>query len=323
MIRKFAAVAAGALLLSTAAQARDQIQIVGSSTVYPFTTIVAEKLGQKGFKTPIVESTGTGGGMKLFCAGVGPNFPDMNNASRAIKGSEKELCASNGVTDIIELQVGNDGIAFANSVKAQKLNFTAEQLWMAMAEKGPKPTRWNEIDPALPNVEIKILAPPPTSGTRDAWNSLIMSKGCDSAVKSADKDECELFREDGAVEEAGENDTLIVNRLVADPEAFGIFGFSFLDQNQDRIQGSSINGVDISLDTIQTYEYPIARPLFFYVKKAHIGVIPGMKEMLDEYVSDAATGEYGYLGDAGLVPHSAAKEAEMRKRVQALTTLSM
>jgi phosphate transport system substrate-binding protein len=323
MFRKFAAAAASMLLLVGAAQARDQIKIVGSSTVYPFTTIVAEKLGNSGFKTPVVESTGTGGGMKLFCAGVGVGHPDMTNASRAIKGSEKELCAKNGVTDIIELQVGNDGIAFANSVKGGKLNFTPAQLWMAMAEKGPKPKRWNEIDPSLPNVAIKILAPPPTSGTRDAWGELVMGKGCDAAVKKANKDDCHLFREDGAVEEAGENDTLIVNRLAADPEAFGIFGFSFLDQNQDRIQGATINGVAINLETIQSYEYPIARPLFFYIKKAHIGVIPGMMEMMDEYVSEAATGEYGYLTDAGLGPHSAKLAAEMRNRVRNLSVVSM
>jgi phosphate transport system substrate-binding protein len=208
-------------------------------------------------------------------------------------------------------------------VKGGKLNFTPAQLWMAMAEKGPKPKRWNEIDPSLPNVAIKILAPPPTSGTRDAWGELVMGKGCDAAVKKANKDDCHLFREDGAVEEAGENDTLIVNRLAADPEAFGIFGFSFLDQNQDRIQGATINGVAISLETIQSYEYPIARPLFFYIKKAHIGVIPGMKEMMDEYVSEAATGEYGYLTDAGLVPHSAKLAAEMRNRVRNLSVVSM
>ena len=256
-----------ALMMTGLAHARDQIQIVGSSTVYPFATMVAEKHGQRGsMKTPVIESTGTGCGMKLFCAGLGPSHPDFTNASRAIKGSEKELCAKNGVTEIIEIILSNDGIAFANSAKSQKMNFTQEQLWKAMAEHGPKPKMWNEIDASLPNQPIKILAPPPTSGTRDAWNSLIMGKGCAAAGMKDElgKKKCNVFREDGAVEEAGENDTLIVNRLDADPDAFGIFGFSFLDQNRDKIQGSTINSVEISLDSIQSYDYPVARPLFFY-----------------------------------------------------------
>ncbi|MGA0085784.1 MAG: substrate-binding domain-containing protein [bacterium] len=312
-----------ALMLTGLAHARDQIQIVGSSTVYPFATVVAEKHGQRGsMKTPVIESTGTGGGMKLFCAGLGPSHPDFTNASRAIKGSEKELCAKNGVSEIIEIIVGNDGIAFANNSKSQKLNFTPGQLWMAMAENGPKPKTWNEIDASLPNAPIKILAPPPTSGTRDAWDSLIMGPGCKEAGMVSGK-ECDGFREDGAVEEAGENDTLIVNRLSADPEAFGIFGFSFLDQNRDKIQGSKINGIEISLDTIQSYDYPIARPLFFYAKKAHIGVIPGMQEYMEEFVSDAAIGDYGYLLDRGLVPLETSTQEKVRNDIRNLTPISM
>ena len=308
----------------TVTYARDTIQIVGSSTVYPFATVVAEKLGkQPNFNTPVIESTGTGGGMKLFCSGLGVGTPDFTNASRAIKSSELELCAKNGVTEIIEIIAGNDGIAFSNSANSPKMNFTKEQLWKAMAEHGPKPKTWNEIDASLPNVAIKIMAPPPTSGTRDAWNSLVMKAGCKAVGKYEElgKKKCAVFREDGAVEEAGENDTLIVKRLAADPEAFGIFGFSFLDQNGDQIQGSTIEGVEISLDTIKTYEYPIARPLFFYGKKAHVGVIPGMQEYMNEFVSDDAVGEYGYLMDRGLVPLETKTLSEVRSNISALKTI--
>jgi len=306
-----------------AVQARDTIQIVGSSTVYPFATVVAEKLGKKNFNTPVIESTVTGGGMKLFCAGLGVKYPDFTNASRAIKKSEVELCAKNGVTGIIEIIIGNDGIAFSNSANSAPFNFTKEQLWKAMAEHGPKPKTWSQIDPSLPDVAIKIMAPPPTSGTRDAWNSLVMKAGCKSVGKYDDlgKKKCAVFREDGAVEEAGENDTLIVKRLAADPEAFGIFGFSFLDQNRDQIQGSTIEGVEISLDTIQSYEYPIARPLFFYAKKAHVNVVPGMQEYMDEFVSDNAVGEYGYLMDRGLVPLESKSLSEVRTNVSSLKTI--
>ncbi|RZO22703.1 MAG: phosphate-binding protein [Candidatus Thioglobus sp.] len=306
-----------------AVQARDTIQIVGSSTVYPFATVVAEQLGKKNFNTPVIESTGTGGGMKLFCAGLGVKYPDFTNASRAIKKSEVELCAKNGVTGIVEIIIGNDGIAFSNNANSAPFNFTKEQLWKAMAEHGPKPKTWSQIDPSLPDVAIKIMAPPPTSGTRDAWNSLVMKAGCKSVGKYDDlgKKKCAVFREDGAVEEAGENDTLIVKRLAADPEAFGIFGFSFLDQNRDQIQGSTIEGVEISLDTIQSYEYPIARPLFFYAKKAHVNVVPGMQEYMDEFVSDNAVGEYGYLMDRGLVPLESKSLSEVRTNVSSLKTI--
>jgi phosphate transport system substrate-binding protein len=320
---RFTAVTLALSATATAVHARDTIQIVGSSTVYPFATVVAEKHGKNsGFKTPVIESTGTGGGMKLFCAGIGTQFPDFTNASRAIKKKEVELCAKNGVTDIIEIIVGNDGIAFSNSGSAKKMNFTKAQLWAAMAEHGPKPKTWNEIDASLPNVAIKIMAPPPTSGTRDAWESLVMNKGCKEAGKDKELGKkCLEFRQDGIVEEAGENDTLIVKRLAADPEAFGIFGFSFLDQNRDQVQGATIEGVEISLDSIQSYEYPIARPLFFYAKKAHVGVIPGMQEFMSEFVSDEAVGEYGYLLDRGLVPLDSKSLSDVRSNVSDLKTI--
>jgi phosphate transport system substrate-binding protein len=313
---------AAALAYSGAASARDQIQVVGSSTVYPFSTIVAERFGNKGdFKTPVIESTGTGGGMKLFCQGVGSNTPDISNASRAMKSSEWENCQAAGVTDIIEVTFGNDGIAFANSIKGPKLNLTRSQLWMALAEHGPKPKYWNEVDPSLPDAEITVLVPPPTSGTRDAWNSLVMEKGCPDEVKEKDKKSCEVLREDGAAIEAGENDTLIVQKLEANPRAFGIFGFSYLENNMDKIQAADIEGVAINLESIQDYSYPISRPLYFYVKKAHIGVIPGLQEYLTEFTSEDAIGPEGYLIDTGLVPLDDESRARVRSDAKNLTTM--
>ena len=313
---------AAAALQPGAALARDQIQIVGSSTVYPFATIVAERFGNRGnFKTPVIESTGTGGGMKLFCQGVGANHPDVTNASRAMKQSEWDNCQQAGVTEIIEVAFGNDGIAFANSIEGPKLNLNRKQLWEALAEHGSKPRKWNEIDPSLPDAKITVLIPPPTSGTRDAWNSLVMAKGCPASAKEKDKKACEVIREDGAAVEAGENDTLIVQKLEANPEAFGIFGFSYLENNLDKIQAADIEGVEISLESIQDYSYPIARPLFFYVKKAHIGVIPGLEEYLLEFTSEDAMGEEGYLIDTGLVPLDDTQRAQVRSDAKNLVPM--
>jgi len=305
-----------AVLFSTSVQANNNIKVVGSSTVYPFTTVVAERFSKETkFSTPVVESTGTGGGMKLFCAGIGPNTPSVTNASRAIKDKEAKLCANNGVS-YIEITVGNDGIAFVNSVKGKKVNFTKQQLWAALAEHGPKPKKWNEIDPSLPDQEIKILIPPPTSGTRDAWNDLVMSKGCAKEVKSKDKKACLQLREDGAAVEAGENDTLIVNKLGADTTAYGIMGFSYLLSNKDKIQAATIEGKTISLESIQDYSYPIARPLFVYFKKQHFGVVPGLKQFLNSYVSKKAMGPRGYLSDIGLVPLDKKTFNEMKARAK-------
>ncbi|MDH3980082.1 MAG: substrate-binding domain-containing protein [Gammaproteobacteria bacterium] len=307
----------------TPAVARDQLQVVGSSTVYPFSAIVAERFGNRGkFKTPVIESTGTGGGMKLFCQGVGANTPDVSNASRAMKSSEWDTCQKNGVKDIIEVAFGNDGIAFANDRKGPRLNLTRKQLWMALAEKGPKPQKWSEIDASLPDAKITVLVPPPTSGTRDAWNSLVMKKGCPDSVKKVDKKACKILREDGAAVEAGENDALIVQKLEADPSAFGIFGFSYLDNNRDRIQAATIEGVEINIDSIQDYSYPISRPLFFYVKKAHIGIVPGLQEFLAEFTAEDAIGDDGYLMDAGLVPLSEVKRVSLQKEAGGLTVMS-
>jgi phosphate transport system substrate-binding protein len=304
-----------AVLFSTPVLANN-IKIVGSSTVYPFTTVVAERFAKDTkYGAPIVESTGTGGGMKLFCAGIGPNSPSVTNASRAIKAKEAKLCESNGVA-FIEIAVGNDGIAFVNSVKGEQINFTKQQLWAALAEHGPKPKYWNEIDPSLPRQEIKILVPPPTSGTRDAWNDLVMGQGCPKELKAKDKKACAKMREDGAAIEAGENDTLIVNKLVTDTSAYGIMGFSYLLANKDKIQAATVEGKTISLASIQDYSYPIARPLFVYFKRQHFGVVPGLKQFLNSYVSNKAMGPKGYLSDIGLVPLDSRTFVEMQKRAR-------
>ena len=327
-----------AIAISGAASARDQIKIVGSSTVYPYATVVAEKFGKSGFKTPVIESTGTGGGMKLFCAGVGTQHPDITNASRAIKSKEKALCAKNGVKDIVEIVVGNDGISFAHSVKGKDMNFTREQLWRALAHdvdvngkvvKNPY-KKWSDIDKSLPSKGIKILVPPPTSGTRDAWNSLVMGKGCSKAAKAAftaagkkAKKACAKLREDGLAVEAGENDTLIVNKLAADPDMFGLFGFSYLVANKDKIKATKVEGKLPSLASIQDYTYPIARPLFFYVKKAHVGTVPGIKEYLKEFTAKGTMGPKGYLTDIGLVPLDSKSYKKTRTAGTKLKTIKL
>ena len=327
------------LSFTTTSYSRDQIKIVGSSTVYPYATVVAEKFGKSGkFKTPVIESTGTGGGMKLFCAGVGVNHPDVTNASRAIKPKEKALCEKNGVSEIIEIVVGNDGISFAHAVSAPDADFTKEQLWRALASKvdvdgklveNPY-KKWSDIDASLPNKKIEILIAPPTSGTRDAWNSLVMGKGCtktakslyDAAGKKAKK-ECAKMREDGYAVEAGENDTLIVQKLTANPDAYGFFGYSYYLANKDKIKAAAINGVKPSLEGIQDYSYPIARPLFFYVKKAHIGVVPGVQEFLKEFTSKKSMGPRGYLTDIGLVPLASDKYKIVRTAATDLITIKI
>ena len=306
------------VLFSSLAQAAEQsIKVVGSSTVYPFTTVVAERFGKDTkYGTPIVESTGTGGGMKLFCAGIGINTPSVTNASRAIKSKEAALCEKNGVS-FVEFKVGNDGIAFANSVKGPKIDVTKEQLWQAMALLGPQPKKWSDIDPSLPNYDIKIMTPPPTSGTRDAWNSLVMKKGCPADIlKEKGKKACYQMREDGGVIEVGENDTLLINKMAGDKQLFAIFGFSYLDSSRDKVQAAKIEGSVISLDSIQSYEYPIARPLFIYFKKEHMDIVPGLEKFMKTYISKKAMGPRGYLMDLGLVPLDKATFKEMKKRTK-------
>ena len=325
------AVAAGA------AEARDQIRIVGSSTVYPFATSVAETFGKTtSFKTPVIESTGSGGGFKLFCAGVGEQHPDITNASRAIKSSEVERCKENGIEKITEVKVGYDGIVIANSKQAKQLEITRQQIFLAIAKDVPNAegklvpnpyTKWSEIDPSLPDVKIEVLGPPPTSGTRDAFAELALEGGCKQyedikALKKTDKKKykavCHSVREDGAYIDAGENDNLIIQKLNANPNAFGIFGFSFLDQNSDTVQGSIVDGKAPEFDFIADGSYPVSRPLFFYVKDAHIGSVPGILEYLAEFTSEKAWGEEGYLADKGLIPMPAEERAKYKAAVQAL-----
>jgi phosphate transport system substrate-binding protein len=333
LVAALGATAATIPSVTLAQSARDYIAIVGSSTVYPFTTTVAEQFGKGGkFKTPKVESTGTGGGFKLFCSGVGVQYPDVSNASRAIKASEVETCAKNGVKDIIEVKVGYDGIVLANSKKASLYKVTRREVFLALAKNVPDPANptalvanpyktWNQINKALPADKIEVLGPPPTSGTRDAFVELVMEEGCQSfawikTLKGVDearfKRVCDSVREDGAYVEAGENDNLIVQKLEANPKALGIFGFSFLEENVSRIEGSFIDGVEPTFDNIASGKYPVSRPLFVYVKKAHMGVIPGLKEFVAEYVSDRSMGGEGYLADKGLIPLSPAEAAKVR-----------
>jgi len=334
------AIAAAVVSQSSMAQAgRDYISIVGSSTVYPFATVVAERFGKTtSFKTPKIESTGSGGGLKLFCAGVGVEHPDVTNASRRIKKSEVENCAKNGVTDIVEVKVGYDGIVFGSSKKGAPIELTLRQLWLALAKDVPAPDggeklvpnpyrTWKQIDASLPPRAIEVIGPPPTSGTRDAFVELAMEGGCKTfgwiaAMKKADKSKykavCHSIREDGAFIEAGENDNLIVQKLDANPEAFGVFGFSFLDQNADKIQGNPLGGVDPTFENIADGSYPVSRPLYFYVKKAHVGVIPGIQEYLAEFTSAKAWGPDGYLVDKGLIPMPEAERAKFSADAQQL-----
>ena len=289
----------------------DQISIVGSSTVFPFSTIVAERFAKNtDFKAPVIESTGTGGGAKLFCSGIGLEHPDVTNASRAMKSSEKEKCAENGITPV-EYMIGFDGITFSNSNKAKKYSLTKEEIFKAVSAKVMSEGKmvdnnfktWSDINPSLPNVKIDVLAPPPSSGTRDAFVELVMHDTCKKVYKMSKADykaSCSALREDGAVTEAGENDNLIIEKLAANQDRFGIFGYSFLDQNKDKVQGSVVNGVAPSMETIADSSYKVSRPLFFYVKQEHVGVIPGLQEFADYFMSLTVSGSP--LEAAGLIP---------------------
>lgn len=324
--------------------ARDYISIVGSSTVYPFATVVAEQFGKStSFKTPKIESTGSGGGFKLFCGGIGVEYPDITNASRAVKKSEFEKCTANGVKDIIEVKIGYDGIVLASSRKATPLKLTRKDIYLALAKDVPDPKNpgklipnpyktWKEVNPELPNTRIEVLGPPPTSGTRDAFVELAMEGGAKKfdfikelkkQDKKAYKKVCHTVREDGAYVEAGENDNLIVQKLKANPAALGIFGFSFLDQNSDIVQGSFVDSTEPTFDNIANGTYPVSRPLFFYVKKAHVDVIPGIKGYLTEFTSDKAWGEDGYLADKGMIPMPNEERQKFAANVSNLKTIEM
>ena len=318
--QKFIAFAATAVIAAGAAQARDQIRIVGSSTVFPFTTAVAEQFGRtSGMPTPVVESTGTGGGMKLFCAGIGEDHPDMTNASRRIKLSEFEECQAAGVTDIIESQIGFDGIAIANSNEGPAFDLTLGMLCQALVVGAGEPEQWDEIDPSLPAIAIEVLGPPPSSGTRDSFEELALAAGCEEA--GIELEEIEV-RQDGVYIESGENDNLIVSKLQANPNAVGVFGYSFLEQNSDTLQSAIVDGVQADFETIASGEYPISRTLFIYAKKAHIGVIPGIAEFLAEFNSDAASGAEGYLTEKGLIALPEDGHAENARIVSAGETIT-
>jgi phosphate transport system substrate-binding protein len=339
-----AATPAPAAPAAQAAGGRDYVSIVGSSTVYPFSTVVAEQLSKQGtYKAPKVESTGTGGGMKLFCEGVGVKNPDIANASRRIKTSELEQCAKNGVKDIVELKIGYDGIVLANSKKTAEIDLTLQDVFLALAKSVPDPKAegktianpyktWADVNPKLPKQKIEVLGPPPTSGTRDAFVELAMEGGCNTypAIKAlaasdaaAHKALCHTIREDGSFIEAGENDNLIVQKLEANPTALGIFGYSFLEQNADKVQGGKINGVAPTFETISKGAYPISRPLFIYVKTAHAEVIPGLKPYLAEFTSDKAWGPEGYLSEKGLIPLPDEERTKYRQVAEKLTPLTM
>ena len=326
-----------ALLLGGQALAREQINIVGSSTVYPFATVVAERFGQSGkFRTPKVEATGSGGGLKLFCAGTGLETPDIANASRRIKQNEVDTCRRNGVTGIVEVKVGYDGIVIANTRDAARMELTLKDLYLALAAMVPNPDgsesfvanphkKWSEVNAALPATGIEVLGPPPTSGTRDAFVELALEGGCKQfnwikEMKKTDKRtykaRCHTIREDGAYIEAGENDNLIVQKLNVNPDAHGVFGFSFLDSNLDTMQGAVVNGVEPAFDAIAAGDYPVARALYFYVKKAHIGKVPGLAGYVEEFISDRASGAEGYLADKGMIPLSPAERREMLPAVR-------
>jgi phosphate transport system substrate-binding protein len=328
---KFVATAAAVAFsfVATNALARDQIKTVGSSTVYPFATTVAEYFGKNtNFKTPVIESTGTGGGMKLFCAGTGVKHPDVTNASRPIKKSEKEKCKANGVTPI-EMMVGFDGIVLAGNKSGKQLKLTRIQLYKATAREvwdGSKFVdnpykKWNDIDPSLPDLKIEIMGPPPTSGTRDAYVELVQHKACKKlGLKKKGpngyKTRCSAVREDGGYIEAGENDNLIIQKLGADKDRYGIFGFSFLDENADKVQGAIIDGHAPTFEGIASGDYPISRGLFFYVKKEHIGMIPGLKEYVNYWTKDQMIGDEGITVDKGLIPLPAADRKKLIEKVK-------
>lgn len=340
---KFLGVSVIALAMAVSAgvaSARDQIRIVGSSTVYPFTTAVAEQFGKSGNKTPVVESTGTGGGFKLFCAGVGVGHPDVTNASRAITKGEFADCQKNGVKDIVEIKVGVDGLTIASSKAGPAMKLTMAQVFLTFAGQVPDKDgklianpykNWSDIDPTLPNLKIEVLGPPPTSGTRDSFLELFMEVGARSipalaALRSSDRKAFDnvwkTIRQDGVYIEAGENDNVIIQKLEANRNIFGIFGYSFLEENHAKIKGVPINGVEVNADTISSGKYTGARPLFVYVKKQHVGVIPGLDKFVEEYVSDRSMSRDGYLARKGLVPlpkDEATKVAAAAKGMKPMT----
>lgn len=331
---KFLGAMAALVISTTAALAENpRINAVGSSTVYPFATIVAEKFGKDGHQTPVIESTGTGGGIKIFCTGAGLDTPSIVNASREIKDTEVEACATNGVSAPAEFKFGYDAIVLAHA-KGYELNITTRQIYLALAksviidgEVVPNPyVKWSDIDETLPATEIEVLGPPPTSGTRDSFVELVLEKECKALIKEYDlkiseeeqKSICKSVREDGGYVEAGENDNLIVQKLQANPNAVGIFGFSFLEENAGELEGAIVNGVAPQFESISAGEYPISRGLYFYVKKEHLASSPELKEFVEEFISESAIGEEGYLTERGLIP---LHEDELKDAIEAAKNL--
>jgi phosphate transport system substrate-binding protein len=332
----------GVALSSPSHAQRDYISIVGSSTVYPFATVVAEQFGRRNsdFKTPKIESTGSGGGIKAFCAGVGVQHPDIANSSRRITASEVADCASNGVGAIVEVKIGYDGIVLANAKSSRHYELTLRDIYLALAKNVPDPagrselvpnpyTTWSAINGSLPNDEIEVLGPPPTSGTRDAFNELVMEGGCKAFpwIVALPRNQylaaCHTLRDDGHYIEAGENDNLIVQKLEASPKQLGVFGYSFLEQNADKVQGAHIDGVAPDFDSIAEGQYPVSRPLYFYVKKAHVARVPGIREYLAEFTSETASGEFGYLTDSGLIPLQDEERTAMQAQTKNLAELRL
>tara|TARA_B100000683_G_scaffold35702_3_gene31416 strand:- start:2734 stop:3768 length:1035 start_codon:yes stop_codon:yes gene_type:complete len=341
-MKKLIILCAIVFMFSFTSHARNQISVVGSSTVYPFSTVVAENFGRDtGMKTPKIESTGSGGGMKLFCAGLGVNHPDITNSSRRIKKSELEKCSKAGI-EVVEIKVGYDGIVIANSKKGEKFNLSKRDIFLALAKDVPEgnaeggklipnPNKtWKEVNSSLPDIKIEVLGPPPTSGTRDAFNELAIEGGCKTfpnlkAIKKEDKKKykaiCRAVREDGVYIEAGENDNLIVQKLAENKNALGVFGFSFLAENEDKIQGSNIEGNEPTFENIASKAYPVSRPLYFYIKTAHVDVIPGIREFVEAYTSDDAFGPDGYLSERGLIPMPDEEREFFRKSGQEMIIL--
>ena len=342
-IRTLAAVAAGVGLAAglgaaPAHAARDYVWAAGSSTVFPFATRVSEQFARKtGMKAPKVESLGTGGGIKLFCSGVGDGFPDIATASRRMKRSEFDACAAKGVKDIIELKIGFDGIVVAVDKRGPDYAFTTSALYLGLAAKvlryGQYPANpyktWPEVGAGLPKGRIQVYGPPPSSGTRDAFVELAIEAGAlkypaNKALKDKDekrfKEMVDPLRKDGWID-SGENDNAIVQTLTKTPGAIGVFGWSFLEENMDKVKGASVNGVKPSLASISDGTYPLARSLFVYVKKSNLGVTKGLREYMSEFVSDAATGKGGYLKDRGLIPLPAAQHEANKATVRTLTPM--
>ena len=310
-----------------------QLKIVGSSTVYPFTTAIAELFQRANPGTSvIVESTGTGAGMKLFCGGVGSNFPDLTNASRRIKASEYEDCKKNGVNQVIEFPVGIDGLTLIESVNAQPMELTLRDLYAALAARpfGKEQTAqtWKDVNPALPAVKIRVIGPPPTSGTRDSLNELFIQKGCESdpamkALKESNEDEykdvCTKIREDGVFVEGGENDNLLVQKVSTDPTAIGVLGYSFLEENADKVRAVALNGKTPDPQSITDLSYPGARKMYVYVKGEHLQAKPAIKDFITTYAK--ATGKGGILEQRGLVPFAAEDAAAAQEQANKLAPI--